>query len=166
MCTPGYLWFNGYISERNINSTNAAGLRNGVFGLPDNYQPAQKPINPWPDGGPPTDPGAAGYDTNVVYITLLNGTRQRVAYDTGYHPWRNQYRIGPFNWVTDFSLMKFFSITERVRLRVNFDLFNVFNIQGLNAPASDTGIVSLGSSYGATNGFEPRQLQGTRRLEW
>ena len=159
-CTQGYLWFNGYISERLINSYNAAGLRNGVFGLPDNYQPAQKPIYAYPNVQPVT--GVT--DTNNVTITLNNGARVTVGKDTGYHPWRNQYRLGPFNWVTDASLLKFFQLTERVKLRVNLDLFNVFNRQGLNAPNSE-GIVSLGSSYGA-NGFKPRQLQGTLRLEW
>lgn len=166
-CTPGYLYFNGYISERNINSKNAAGLRNGIFGLPENYKPAQKPIIPWPKGGLPTDANAGDYDTNVEYITLKNGTRQRVTKDTGYHPWRNQYRMGPFNWVTDASLLKFFNITERVRLRVNVDLFNVFNVQGFNPPNAE-GILSLGGSYNPNNqnGFKPRQLQGTLRLEW
>ena len=132
--------------------------------MPDDYRPAIKPLNPWPKGGTPTDPGAADYDTDVVYITLKNGSRQRVNYDTGVHPWRNQYLLGPFNWVTDASLLKFFTVGERLRLRVNLDVFNVFNRQGFNPPNSE-GIVSLGSSYGG-NGFKPRQLQGTLRLEW
>jgi hypothetical protein len=162
--TPGYLWFNGYISERNINSRNAAGLRDGVFGLPENYQPAMKPLNPWPKGGQPTDSGSADYDTNVVYITLNNGNRVRVNYDTGVHPWRNQYLLGPFNWITDASLMKFFPIKERLRLRVNIDVFNLLNRQGFNAPSSE-GISSLGNSY-AGSGFRPRQTQITMRMEW
>ena len=180
-CTPGYLWFNGYISNRVINQKNAAGLRIGVFGLPDNYKPAQKPIIPYPTGTPSTDTTISNdYDTNVVYIPLdksFTNTKceyatgsprvncQRVALDTGYHPWRNQYLSGPFNWVADSSLLKVFSIKERYRLRVNIDFFNMFNVQGLNAPNSE-GIASLGSSYGAVNGFKPRQLQGTLRFEW
>ena len=52
----------------------------------------------------------------------------------------------------------------RVRLRLNFDVFNVFNRQGLNTPASD-GIVTLQNSYGGF-GFRPRQVQITARLEW
>ncbi len=163
-CTPGYLWFNGYISERFINSKNAAGLRNGVFGLPDNYRPAQKPRNPWPKGGRPTDPGAADYDTNVAYLNLKNGSTVRVNYDLGVHPWRNQYLLAPTNWSLDASLMKFIPIKERLKLRVNLDVFNVFNRQGFNAPNSE-GISSLGSSFGAA-GFTPRQLQGALRLEW
>jgi hypothetical protein len=163
-CYPAYLWFNGYISQRYIESRNAAGLRNGVFGLPADYQPAQKPLNPWPKGGLPTDTGSADYDTNVVYVVLNNGNRQRVTYDTGVHPWRNQYRLGPVNWVADVSLLKFININEKLRLRLNLDFFNVFNHQGYNAPGSD-GIVSLSNSY-ISNGFRPRQLQGTVRLEW
>ena len=163
-CIEGYLWFNGYISERFINSRNAAGLRNGIFGLPENYKPAQKPINPWPKGGQPTDLNANDYDTNVVYLPLITGGVVRVGYDTGLHPWRNQYRLGPFNWTMDSSLMKFFYFTERARLRVNVDVFNVFNIQGLNVPGSD-GIVSLASSFGGW-GFRPRQMQLTMRLEF
>ena len=147
-----------------VNSRNAAGLRNGVFGLPSDYKPAQKPINPWPKGGQTTDLNANDYDTNVVYLPLLTGGVVRVNYDTGLHPWRNQYRLGPFNWNMDSSLMKYFTFNERVRLRANVDVFNVFNLQGLNAPSSE-GISSLANSYGGF-GFRPRQLQLTMRLEF
>jgi hypothetical protein len=163
-CTPGYLWFNGYISARNINTTNAAGLRTGVFGLPENYRPAQKPINPAPAPGQTSTIPVGDYDTDVVYIRLKDGSTRRVEYDTGLHPWRNQYRMGPFNWVTDASLLKFFNVTERVKVRVNLDVFNVFNVQGLNAPNGE-GIASLGSSF-VPYAFRPRQLQATLRLEW
>ena len=188
-CTDGYLWFNGYIPQRLIGSYNAAGLRNGVFGLPNNYKPAQKPIYTSPLYGQPvsTDPNIANdYDTNVEYIPLtkvLNSSGQivaqaancdlavgprancqRIARDTGLHPWRNQYHLGPFNSSLDVSMMKFFRIREKLVVRVNVDVFNVLNLQGLNAPSAE-GIVSLASSYGA-NGIRPRQLQGTLRLEW
>jgi hypothetical protein len=163
-CIEGYLWFNGYISERFINSRNEAGLRNGVFGLPENYKPAQKPVNPWPVNGKTTDLNANDYDTNVVYLPLLTGGTVRVNYDTGLHPWRNQYRLGPFNWTMDASLLKFFTFTERVKLRANVDVFNVLNLHGLNVPGAD-GIASLANSYGGS-GFRPRQLQLTLRLEF
>jgi hypothetical protein len=164
-CTPGFLWFNGYISERFINSRNAAGLRNGVFGLPDSYTPAIKPITPWPKGGLPTDPNAALYDTNNVDIRLNNGTVVRTAFNTGLHPWRQQFLPGPYNWLMDVSLFKFFTIGERLKVRFNVDFFNVFNRQGLNPPGGD-GIASLGQSYTDGINFRPRQLQGTLRLEW
>jgi len=165
-CLEGYLWFNGYISERFINSRNAAGLRNGVFGLPENYRPAQQPANPWPKGGQPTDLNANDYDTNVVYLPLITGGVVRVTADTGLHPWRNQYRLGPFNWTMDSSLMKFFYFGERrTRLRVNVDVFNVFNLHGLNVPGSD-GIASLANSFTGDFGFRPRQVQLTMRLDF
>ena len=164
-CVQGFLWFNGYISERFKESRNAAGLRNGVFGLPADYHPAQKPITPWPNGGQANTAGSADWDTDFVYVKLNNGVIQRVDADTGLHPWRNQSRLGPFNWVTDASMLKYFNVTEKLRLRANVDVFNVFNVQGLNVPAS-TGIVSLLNSYNTGTGFRPRQVQVTLRLEW
>ncbi len=163
-CIEGYLWFNGYISERFINSRNDAGLRNGVFGLPDDYKPAQKPIIPWPKNGKATDANNADYDTNVAYLPLLTGGVVRVNYDTGLHPWRNQSLLGPFNWTMDASMMKYFTLSERFKLRANVDVFNVFNVQGLVTPAAD-GIASLASSYGGF-GFRPRQVQLNLRLEF
>ncbi|MBL8232422.1 MAG: TonB-dependent receptor [Bryobacterales bacterium] len=165
-CIEGYLWFNGYISERFINSYNAAGLRNGVFGLPENYKPAQKPVNPWPKGGQPTDPNNADYDTDFVYLPVISGGVQRVNFDTGLHPWRNQNRLGPFNWTMDSSLLKYFNFDESGfrRLRLNVDVFNVFNLHGLNVPNAE-GIASLLNSYGGF-GIRPRQVQVTMRLEF
>ena len=163
-CIQGYLFYNGYISQKLIESRNAAGLRNGIFGLPANYKPAIQPITPWPVGGKTTDTGAGDYDTDVVYFKLNNGTTQRVTADSGLHPWRNQYRLGPFNWNQDISLGKFFAIHERFRIGANVDLFNAFNTQGLNTPGSN-GIVTLQNSYGGF-GIRPRQLQLRARLEW
>ena len=163
-CFEGYLFYNGYISERFIDSVNAAGLRNGVYGLPSNYKPVQSPINPWPKGGQTGQPGSTLWDTNTVTLTLNNGARQQVTPDTGLHPFRNQLRLGPFNWSQDTSMLKFFNITERVRLRLNFDVFNVLNTQGLVVPAAD-GISSLQNSYGGF-GMRPRQVQINARLEW
>jgi len=164
-CFEGYLYFNGYISQRQINSHNPAGLRNGVYGLPSGYKPAIAPINAWPANGQTTDPGAADYDTNIVVLKLNNGSNQRVTYDTGLHPFRNQFMGGPFNWTMDTSMLKFFTITERgLRLRMNFDVFNVLNTQGLNPPGAD-GVTLLSNSYGGF-GMKPRQVQVTMRLEW
>ena len=114
--------------------------------------------------GLPTDPGATLYDTNNVNIRLANGSNPQVGYDTGLHPFRNQYLLGPFNWTQDASMLKFFNLTERARLRLNVDVFNVFNTQGLNTPGSD-GVVTLQNSYGGF-GMRPRQVQVGMRMEW
>jgi hypothetical protein len=165
-CYPGYLYWNGYISQKFINSYNANGIPNGIFGLPADYKPAATPVNPWPVGGRATDANAANYDTNFVNIKLANGTVQRVRYDTGLAPLRNQYLMGPFNWNLDSSIRKVFRFGENgvTQLRVAFDVFNVFNLQGTNPPGSN-GISTLRTSYGGF-GFQPRQAQGSFRLEW
>lgn len=101
-----------------------------------------------------------------MYIKLTNGTNQVVAYNTGLNPFRNQYRLGPFNWDQDASIRKTFRLTEsgHVNLRVALDVFNLFNNQGLNAPGTN-GITDLNTSYGAY-GFQTRQCQGSFRLEF
>lgn len=163
-CYAGYLYWNGYISQKYINSYNSYGIPNGIFGLPSDYKPAATPVNPWPVGGKSTDSGAAYYDTNYVFIKLANGTNQQVRYDTGLAPFRNQFMLGPSNWNLDASIRKNFFLRENVNLRVTFDVFNVLNRQGLNPPGSN-GIASLQNSYSGF-GFQPRQAQGSFRLEW
>jgi hypothetical protein len=56
-------------------------------------------------------------------------------------------------------LFKVFSITERVKLRINVDAFNAFNIQGYKNPNTTDGTQSLQTSY-----WTPRQIQLTARV--
>jgi hypothetical protein len=120
-CIPGYLYWNGYIPANRINSYDAKGRPNGVMGVPDTYKPAQMPIIPIPaNGGSPSDPNAAYYDSNTVWVKLANGTQRRIAYDPNLHPWRNQYRLGPYSFGMDASLFKNMRIRERVTLRLSW----------------------------------------------
>jgi hypothetical protein len=64
----------------------------------------------------------------------------------------------------DSSLRKTFRFTERANLRVAFDVFNVLNNQGLNTPRTN-GVVTLQNSFNPF-GFQPRQAQGSFRLEF
>lgn len=160
-CQAGYLFWNGYISANRINSTDAQGRPTGVMGVPSNYRPSNLPIWPTPaDGGGPSDPNFAFYDTNQVSVRLRNGSEQRVAMDTALHPWRQQYFNAP--WVFDMSasLFKTIPVTERVTVRLNADFFQVFNNPGLPAPGAN-GILSLQNSNNA-----PRELQLTLRLSF
>jgi hypothetical protein len=160
VCIPGYLYTNGYIPANRINSRDAQGRPNGVMGVPDNYRPAHSPIIPIPkDGGNPSDPMFAYYDSNNVWITLKNGTVQRLGYDNGLHPWRNQFAAGPWNFGLDASIFKTVQFRERVSLRFNADFFQALNNPGIGQPSNGSGIVSLQNS---ANG--PRQLQLTLRL--
>jgi hypothetical protein len=161
-CYQGYYYWNGYISPNRINSKNANGMPNGIEGVPANVKPAVTPLVPYGTPGAVT----GDYDTNNTYIVLTNGTRQSVGYDTGLNPFRNQYRLGPFNWIMDSSIRKTFRFAEggKANLRVALDVFNVFNNQGLNTPGSN-GIVTLQNSFNPY-GFQPRQVQGGFRLEF
>lgn len=161
-CIPGYLYWNGYIPANRINSRDAEGRPNGVMGVPENYRPAHTPLIPIPkDGGSPSDPLFQFYDSNNVFLTLRNGTVQRIGFDNSLHPWRNQFAVGPMSFGLDASLFKSISITEQWRLRLNVDFFNVLNNPGLPQPNESNGIVSLQNS---ANG--PRNLQLTLRLSW
>lgn len=171
ICYPGYLWFNGYIPAPVINKYNQYGVRTGVFGLPENYKAAQLPLNPYPQEGPNVTGNSADYGTSFVRIMAPDANKPdgklyeiRIPYNTGLHPWRNQYKMGPFNFVTDMSMHKYFNITERAKLRVSIDVFNVFNIQGYNSPNGE-GIVSLRSSFN-NYAFRPRQMQASLRLDF
>ena len=161
-CFQGYLYYNGYIPANRINSYGANGKPNGVMGVPSSYHPSSQPIFPTPaDGGSPSDPNYANYETNTVWVPMKNGTLQKTTINTNLHPWRNQYVPGPWSTGLDASLFKRIAITERVALRFNADFFNVLNMPGLNQPNSGDGILSLRNSAQAA-----RQLQLTLRLSW
>jgi len=160
-CFNGYLYYNGYIPANLINVTNAQGKPTGVTGVPSSYQPSHQPIWPTPANPSATDPNFALYGTNIVYVPLKNGTLQRIAYDNGLNPMRNQVIPGPWAWTVNSSVFKVIPITERVKLRLNMDAFNVFNMPGTPMPDAATGILSLRTSNNA-----PRQLQWTLRLNF
>jgi len=113
------------------------------------------------DGGSPSDPNSAFYESNTVFVPLNNGTLQRTTYDPGIHPLQNQYFSGPMIWNMAASAFKTIPITERVFLRVNVDfLNNVFNMPGTVLPGGD-GIILR-----RTSANSPRVLQLTIRLTW
>jgi len=151
VCHPAYLWFNGYLSPAVIGAA-----KNGITGVPANYTPYLAPIN--------NVPGTANFGNNNVNVTLKNGTQVSTAYSpgpAGANPFSQTILQGPKNYVTDMSLYKVFSITERWKLRVNVDAFNAFNIQGRVNPDATTGVESLQTSY-----WTPRQIQFTARLSF
>jgi hypothetical protein len=132
------------------------------MGVPSNYRPSSLPVHPTPaNGGSPSDPNFQFYETNTVFVPLNNGSIQRIAMDTNFHPWRQQYLPGPWGIGLDASLFKNTRLTENVVLRFNADFFSVLNNPGLSQPDSTTGIVSLRNSANT-----PRQLQLTLRLTW
>jgi hypothetical protein len=157
-CFAGYMYFNGYLPATVVADSSgkcAASATACVFGVPSGYVPVQSPINPAVIGGDPNF-----NNTNNVVVKLANGTNQTVAYDNGLNPLRNQWAEGP--WLTNLSasLYKTVEITEKVKLRLNLDAFNVLNQPGLNTPTTE-GIISL-----RTSAQGARVLQYTARITW
>jgi hypothetical protein len=151
VCRPAYLWFNGYISPTVINAA-----KNGISGVPTDYQPYLAPIN--------NTPGTPNFGNNNVTVSLKNGTQVVTGYapgPSGSNPFSQTVLPGPSNYLTDVSLYKEFAIGERTRLRLNLDAFNAFNIQGRVNPNTTDGIESLQTSY-----WTPRQIQITARFSF
>ncbi len=151
VCHQEYLWFNGYLAPTVINAA-----KNGVSGLPANYAPYLAPIN--------NTPGTSNYGNNNVPVTLSNGTVVNAAFSpgpSGANPFSQTVILGPYNYNADMSLYKVFSLTERMKLRINVDAFNVFNIQGFVNPNTTDGTESLQTSY-----WTPRQIQFSARLSF
>ena len=167
VCYAGYLWYNGYIPANRINSTDPkTGKPNGVMGVPSDYKPSSQPLIPWgataAQANAPAGTDMTGFwDGNTVWVPLKDGTLQRVSYDNGLNPLRNQFAPGPRSWGLDASLFKTVRINERFALRFNADFFNVLNMPGISQPSGGTGILSLQYSNN-----DPRQLQLTLRLSW
>jgi hypothetical protein len=155
------MW-NGYIPANRINSTDPrTGKPNGVMGVPSNYKPFATPLWPTPaDGGSPSDPLYAYYETNTVWVPLKDGTVQRTSLSGYLDPMQNQYRLGPMLWSMNASAFKAVQLKERLTLRVNADFFNVFNMPGIEMPGG-TGIATTRTSANA-----PRILQLSMRLRW
>ena len=166
ICYPGYLWWNGYIPSNKINSVDAKGNPNGIMGVPANYKPAGQPLIPWGSTAMPANAPAGTvvsqfWDTNTVWIPLNNGTVQRTTYDTGLHPWRNQYFPGPLQWFQDASLLKSMRFHERVTVRINVDFFNVFNHPNNPTAVAGNGVLSTQNSGGPA-----RLTQLAMRVTW
>ncbi|HEY4356605.1 MAG TPA: TonB-dependent receptor, partial [Acidobacteriaceae bacterium] len=162
VCLKGYLWYNGYNSPLNI--TNPCTGVHLITGLPADYQPYQTPINMDPGAYTCTNgvfkAGNAQYLNNNVPVTLANGSTVQVGYSPG--PATNRFAHtflhSPWFMSPDASVFKVFPIHESVNLRLNVDAFNVFNIQGNNAPNSN------GIQYFTSSHNTPRQIQLSARV--
>lgn len=159
-CIPGFLWWNGYIPENLINTPN------GIQGVPESYRPAVTPLIPWgstelPENAPPDTDITAFWDSNDVWVRMNDGSVQRVEFDPGYHPWGTAVAEGPIQWNMDASLFKTIPISGPVRIRLQFDVFNVLNRPGTPDSIEDDGILLMNESA-----HDPRTLQLSMRVSW
>ena len=152
------MW-NGYIPAYQMNQPN------GIMGVPANYKPAVGPLNPYPANypslSPDTDPMYWYYGTSEVQIPLKDGTVQPYVWNAALSPYQNQYIGSTWNWNCDASIFKSFSVLEHMKLRVQFDFFNVFNHPDDPAGAGADGIAPTWYNVNS-----PRTMQVSGRLTW
>ena len=176
-CLKSVEWFNGYISPKVIsgNSCVTPGSTAVISGLPTSYRPYETPIS--------IDcSSSANFGTNNVVMNGVTGQTANTLIPYGVVPGNSQNGVsessinvtnpyghtvlnGPTNWVADASLFKVFPITERVSFRMNADIFNVFNHQGLPNPNTTDGTVCYSAGGLSCNSVNPvREAQFTARL--
>ncbi|MGI9073808.1 MAG: hypothetical protein ACR2JB_21390 [Bryobacteraceae bacterium] len=105
-------------------------------------------------------PLGPGFD-NLLPQTLPDGSVVQTNI-TDNLSWNSRnYMLGPSAWDVDTTAFKYFTITERVKLRMSGDFFNVFNHPLLNKPDPTTGLINLSSQPNS-----PRIIQVGARLEF
>jgi hypothetical protein len=98
---------------------------------------------------------------NKIPFVLANG-QIRSTTITDLQSWNSQnFFLGPRAWDQDLSVFKYFSFTERIKMRVTADFFNVFNHPNDLNPNSRTGLVDL-----SRQANDPRIVQFSARVEW
>jgi len=105
-------------------------------------------------------PAGANFDGYVNQV-LSNGTVIPTNIGDNLSPNARNFMLGPKAWNQDLSAFKYFTITERVRLRMSGDFFNAFNHPLLNNPDATTGLINLSSQPNS-----PRIIQVGARLEF
>jgi hypothetical protein len=105
-------------------------------------------------------PLGAGFD-NQLPQTLADGSVVPTLVTDNLSWNARNFMLGPPAWSQDVSAFKYFTITERIRLRMSGDFFNVFNHPTLNNPDSSTGLINLSSQANS-----PRIIQVGARVEF
>jgi hypothetical protein len=164
VCYNEFLWNNGYISPQVLPAPLGNCTTNCITGVPSTYVPDQAPID--------NTPGSQFFGDDEVEIQApgLGASPLNIAYDggpTGAHYGAHTFLNGPMAWNADSAIFKVFPIKESVSLRINMDVFNVFNYQGYNTPNVTSGEEEVEPGVGvATSNNAARQIQITARLSF
>jgi hypothetical protein len=105
-------------------------------------------------------PLGAAFDNKLPFL-LANGTVRTTSVADLFSPNSNYFFLGPRAWNEDFSVFKYFDITEKTRLRITSDFFNLFNHPNDVNPNSTTGLVNL-----SVQANDPRIIQFSARIEF
>jgi len=139
------LWFAGDFDPTQASGSNVAALQ------------ALVPVN---RGSRNIHPLGSGYN-NQLQQTLANGTTVQTGITDNLSWNARNYMRGPSAWNQDISAFKYFNFTERIKLRMSGDFFNVFNHPNLNNPNGTTGLINLSSQPNS-----PRIIQVGARVEF
>jgi hypothetical protein len=91
-------------------------------------------------------PTIAPGENGVPPCTTVSGSQVCDTFETGFgSTGRNTFR-GPFQWRFDASAQKRISISEKVSLKYQVDLFNVFNHPTFDAPSLSTSLYNTNSA--------------------
>jgi hypothetical protein len=118
---------------------------------PDQVHTPKKVNRVWNSAGS----GIIDFDTSAFQqaADFTFGTTQR----------NLSYLRGPGTDQTNFSLQKYFTVTERWKIQVRGDAFDIFNHPYFTNP--DTGLGD--SNFGLISGaFQPREIQGAVKIIW
>jgi hypothetical protein len=73
----------------------------------------------------------------------------------------HNFFLGPRSWNSDITLFKYFTITEKLKLRLAGDFFNAFNHPNDLNPNAITGLINLSQQVN-----DPRIIQIGARVEF
>jgi hypothetical protein len=127
------LWFAGYFDPTQATNVNASKLQQLV--------PVDRSAQRIHPAGPNLD--------NRIAQTLANGSVVQTGITDNVSSNARNFMLGPPAWSQDASLYKYFSVGEKLKLRMSGDFFNVLNHPLLNNPNSTTGLINLGSQPNA-----------------
>ncbi len=139
------LWFAGDFDPTQASSVNLSALE------------AIVPVN---RGARTIHPLGSNFD-NYVSQNLADGSVVPTLITDNLSWNTRNFMLGPPAWNQDISAFKYFTITERVRLRMSGDFFNSFNHPTLNNPNATTGLINLSSQANT-----PRIIQVGARIEF
>ena len=139
------LWFAGDFDPTQASGVNTAALEKLV---------------PVDRGARNIHPLGSNFD-NFVPQTLADGSQVQTPITDNLSWNARNYMLGPSAFSQDVSAFKYFNFTERIRLRMSGDFFNVFNHPTLNNPDPVTGLINLSSQANS-----PRIIQVGARLEF
>lgn len=171
MSVANYLWADPNLSADQRLSLNYAGTNSVLYfrgdfdptlakGVDQSRLQALVPVNRAQRAIHPVSSNGTTYN-NQVQAKLANGQVVNASITDNFTWNAKNFLLGPRSWSEDLSIFKYFSITERIKLRLTGDFFNAFNHPNDNNPNTTTGLINMSSQKN-----DPRIIQLTGRIEW